>query len=168
MLFYEQIGYSADMPDLFATLAASRRGVTTKPRSVNFWLLIIFLLLVLSVAIRFLGPQSSDIAAPNPLITKGPSVRVSRTYTVTYKSGVFSPTNLRIHTGDTVIFRNDDASAVQIISQLDPVSQRPYFETTSSIASDGTYAFTFADSGIFTYHESKDEQEAGVIIVRTP
>jgi len=168
LLFHEEIRYSAIMPDLFATLAASRKGVTTKPRSVNFWLLIIFLLLFLSVSIRFLGPPSSDVAAPNPLITKGPSVRVSRTYTVTYKSGVFSPTNLRIHTGDTVIFRNDDARAVQIVSQLDPATQIPYFETTNFIVTDGTYAFTFADSGIFTYHESKDEQEAGVIIVRTP
>ena len=156
------------MPDFFTQLAASRRDAGPPPRSVNFWLLIILLLLVLAAAIRFLGPATPDVAMVDPSVSKTPGVRVSRTYTVTYKSGVFSPTNLRIHVGDTVIFHNNDTRALRIVSQVDPESQDPYFDSTVAIAIDATFAFTFADSGIFTYHRSGSDQEAGVIIVREP
>ena len=154
------------MSDLFATLVASRKGAQPPPRSVNLWLLILLLVLVLSAAIRFVGPDPSGSASPDPLASESPTVRQSRTYTVTYKSGVFSPTNLRIHSGDTVIFRNDDTRPLRIVGQTDAASGKPIFDSARSIVNGDSYAFTFSSAGLFTYHNDDDAQEAGVIIVR--
>src|SRR3989338_10648018 len=73
-----------------------------------FWMLIILTLVLFGLAVSLLGKnQNVGIDFPTPLETVLTDVKPSRVYTVSYKSGVFSPTNLRIHAGDTVRFKNE-------------------------------------------------------------
>src|SRR3989338_8882697 len=83
-----------------------------------FWILIIVLMLFLAGAVKmFAKPDdlSSKIPTPLPEETRQP-----RFYTVSYKSGVFSPTNLRIHAGDTVRFKNESFFSIRVVSDPHP------------------------------------------------
>ena len=128
-----------------------------------FWLLIITMMLMLAGAIKVLGNSSkliSKIPLPTPSELRGP-----RFYTVSYKSGVFSPTNLRIHAGDTVRFKNEGFFNIRIVS--DPQvngSQIPVFDSVGDIPQGSYFSYTFAEKGTFGYHNNTDEQ--GTIIVR--
>jgi len=130
-----------------------------------FWVLIIVLLLMLAGSIKVLGKPSelsSNISTPLPEESREP-----RFYTVSYKSGVFSPTNLRIHAGDTVRFKNDSFFSIRVVS--DPQiqgSQIPMFDSVGDIPQGSYFSYTFAERGIFGYHNKKDPEEQGTIIVR--
>ena len=150
----------------FATLITSGARNKEPHPPVNFWLLIMLVLVLMVAAVRFLGGAVSPV--PKPLESGSPAERASRVYTVTYKFGVFSPTNLRIHAGDTVTFRNDAQHALRIVGTLDARTGRPAFDSNGTVPGGSSFAFTFAEPGVFAYHNSEKEQEAGVIIVRAP
>src|SRR3989344_6758366 len=78
-----------------------------------FWLLIIIMLVMLAGAVTILS-HAEDLTSQIPTITPSES-RQPRIYTVSYKGGVFSPTNLRIHAGDTVRFKNEGFFGVRVI-----------------------------------------------------
>ncbi|HXV27090.1 MAG TPA: hypothetical protein VD862_03670 [Candidatus Paceibacterota bacterium] len=148
----------------FTSLLASAKP--KEPHApVNFWVLIILSLVCMVAAIRFLGESGP---ADAPVASGTPSERAARVYTVTYKFGVFSPTNLRIHAGDTVTFRNEGPRSVRIAGTLNPRTGRPEFDSNGPVPVGSSFAFTFAEGGVFAYHNSENEQEAGVIIVRAP
>lgn len=132
-----------------------------------FWLLIIITLVLLAVAVHFLGNVPTDVgvipgtsSSPSPTESHQP-----RVYTVSYKSGVFSPTNLRIHAGDTVRFRNDGILSIHIAAdpQNNPLAG---FDSVGDIPQGSYFAFTFAAKGIFGYINEKNPNETGTIIVR--
>src|SRR3989344_8101416 len=77
------------------------------------WILIVLLLVLLSVAFLYFGRNNSY----KPVSASSGShstPRPTRIYSVFYSGGVFSPTNLRIHAGDTVKFQNNGFSAIKI------------------------------------------------------
>ena len=126
-----------------------------------FWMLIVVLLALSGVAIQILGTKpnlSSQISTPTPQMTREP-----RFYTVTYKSRVFSPTNLRIHSGDTVKFKNDGFFGIRVMTDND---QLPGFDSVGDIPQGSYFSYTFAEKGIFGYHNGEDIEEQGTIIVR--
>ena len=126
-----------------------------------FWLLIIMLLVLSALAIQMLGTTpnlSSQISTPTPQMTREP-----RFYTITYKSGVFSPTNLRIHAGDTVRFKNDGFFGIRVVTDN---NQLPGFDSVGDIPQGSYFSYTFSEKGIFGYHNNKDLEEQGTIIVR--
>ena len=136
-----------------------------RPNPAVFWIMIITLLLLLAGSVKMLG-RSDDLAAkvPTPTPTED---REPRFYTVSYKSGVFSPTNLRIHAGDTVRFKNDGFFSIRVVS--DPqvgTNKIPLFDSVGDIPQGSYFSYTFAEKGIFGYHNSKDLEEQGSIIVR--
>lgn len=130
-----------------------------------FWVLIVVLMLVLGGAVKVLGKPislSSKISASSP-----EGFREPRFYTVSYKSGVFSPTNLRIHIGDTVRFKNESFFSIRIVSDPQIVGgQVPVFDSVGNIPQGSYFSYTFAEKGIFGYHNNKDSEEQGTIIVR--
>lgn len=94
-------------------------------------------------------------------------VREPREYTVFYKSGVFGPTNIRIHEGDTVIFQNFDRTTLRIVSEGYP--EKPElndFDSKTDIGVNGQYSFVFSKAGIFGYYNLNNPDEAGSVIVR--
>lgn len=130
-----------------------------------FWLLIIVLMLLLAGAVRIMSePKNlvSKIPTPTPQETREP-----RFYTVSYRSGVFSPTNLRIHAGDTVRFKNESFFSIHVISDPHPAhNQLPGFDSVGDVPQGSYFSYTFSEKGIFGYHNEKKTEEQGTIIVR--
>ena len=136
-----------------------------RPNPAVFWIMIITLLLLLAGSVKILG-RSEDLVSKIPTPTPTES-REPRFYTVSYKSGVFSPTNLRIRAGDTVRFKNDSFFSIRVVS--DPLvggSKIPLFDSVGDIPQGSYFSYTFAEKGIFGYHNDKDSEEQGSIIVR--
>lgn len=154
------------MSNPFAELAASRKAETHNDPRPHLWVLIFVILALIAVAVSLLGPEPS---APLPVVdvsfTPTPS-RESRIYTVRYRSGVFSPTNLRIHAGDTVRFLNDGGDALRIIADLQPGSRVPEFDSVGLVEAASYFSYTFPTVGEYAYHNYDKGSEAGVILVR--
>ncbi len=133
------------------------------------WLLIVICLLLLAASVNFFGGKSStnvNIETPNTAILSV-DTRAPRIYTVSYKAGVFSPTNLRIHAGDTVRFKNEGFFPIYIIGDTQSgVQSLPGFNSVGDIPQNSYFSFTFAEKGIFGYHNEKKIDEGGTIIVR--
>lgn len=130
-----------------------------------FWMLIILMLVLFGLAVSMLGrTQNFGADMPIPTETVSPDIKPSRIYTVSYKSGVFSPTNLRIHAGDTVRFKNEGIFPIRIVSG--PDSSLVGFDSVGDIPQGSYFSFTFAAKGIFDYHNEGNLKEVGTIIVR--
>lgn len=130
-----------------------------------FWMLIILMLVLFGLAVSILGKsQNTSSDLPSPSETAPTETKQTRIYTVSYKSGVFSPTNLRIHAGDTVRFKNEAIFPLRIVSG--PDSSLVGFDSVGDIPQGSYFAFTFAARGIFDYHNDRNAKESGTIIVR--
>lgn len=129
-----------------------------------FWVLICVLMVTLAGAVKILGKTgdlTSKIPTPTPSETREP-----RFYTVSYKSGVFSPTNLRVHAGDTVRFKNESFFNIKVIADVQNPTQIPLFDSVGDIPQGSYFSYTFSEKGIFGYHNVKKPVEQGMIIVR--
>ena len=127
------------------------------------WLLIVVLLVLMGLAVSILG-DSQGLGGAVPAISEEPTpteTRQPRIYTVSYKNGVFSPTNLRIHAGDTVRFKNESLFSIRILSD-----SYLGFDSVGEIPQGSFFSFTFAAKGIFDYHNYGNAEEKGTIIVR--
>ena len=127
------------------------------------WLLIIFLLILLAVAISIFANPAQLATSPTPTPTSGqpsPSTQ-PRIYTISYDAGVFSPTNLRIHAGDTVRIKNESIFPIHIVSD-DIVG----FDSIGDIPQGSYFSYTFAARGTFSYHNTHNPDQNGTVIVR--
>ncbi len=130
-----------------------------------FWILIILMLVLFGLAVSMLGrSQNTSSDLPTTSETVPAETKQPRIYTVSYKSGVFSPTNLRIRAGDTVRFKNEAIFPIRIVSG--PDSSLVGFDSVGDIPQGSYFAFTFAAKGIFDYHNDRNIKETGTIIVR--
>ena len=129
-------------------------------------MIIILLLILAAIAVSIFGsttPVDPTIGQATPTPTPEESHQ-PRVYTVSYRAGVFSPTNLRIHSGDTVRFKNDGILSIRVKS--DPPDNLVGFDSIGDIPQGANFAFTFAAKGIFGYNNTKNASEKGTIIVR--
>ncbi len=152
-------------PQFEPQLAAARKKqrVPTLNAPGLIWLLIVVFLVLLGLAVSILG-KPQDIGGAVPTVTEEPvptETRQPRIYTVSYKNGVFSPTNLRIHAGDTVRFKNEGLFSIRILSD-----SYLGFDSVGDIPQGSYFSFTFAAKGIFDYYNNKNSEEKGTIIVR--
>ncbi len=141
----------------------AKRRRTKEPASV-FWVFIILILGLFVVSVMFFtkGQEFKLADRDSTLSTMDQKdERDSRVYTVTYKNGVFSPTNLRIHLGDTVRFKNDDIFSIYIYSE-----SLPGFDSVGTIPRGGVFSYTFSSRGIFQYYNERNADEVGTVIVR--
>ncbi|MDP3730954.1 MAG: hypothetical protein Q8R34_00435 [bacterium] len=130
------------------------------------WILIMLLLVLLSVAVLYFG-RSVNYDPATASTGRNGMVRPPRTYSVFYSGGVFSPTNLRIHNGDMVKFQNNSLLAVRIVPDSEKDQQNGVgFSNIGEIPSKNSFSYTFSTSGIFNYHNEKNPNEAGAIIIR--
>lgn len=130
------------------------------------WLFIILVLAVFSSAIMFFDRNSPvPIQAGNQGYAYEP--RKTRVYTVYYGLGVFSPTNIRIHAGDSVRFQNDGNAAIYIATDLtDGIPDLAGFDSVGDVPAGSVFTYTFDKAGIFGYHNARNPKEEGVVIVR--
>ncbi len=134
----------------------------------HLWPLILAALALMTVALVVFGNRGPTAIVPGPSSSSSPTPREARVYTVSYRFGVFSPTNLRIHAGDTVRFRNDSSSAIRIIADLQAGQTIPEFDSAGPIQPGSYFSYTFSRIGTFGYHNDANHDEAGIIIVREP
>ncbi len=132
---------------------------------VFFWILIVVVLIIFTGTIFYVSQKNPHVYDTLPPSTRT-IIRQARTYIVSYKSGVFSPTNIRIHTGDSVRFQNNSTATLAITSHGDGDAALAEFHSNGTIPSNGEFVFTFAKIGIFAYHNNLDDTEAGTVIVR--
>jgi plastocyanin len=154
------------MPDFEPQLAVKKQK---KLPTINgpglFWMLIILVLVLFGLAVIMLGKSQNPVTdLPTPAESVLAEIKPSRIYTVSYKSGVFSPTNLRIHAGDTVRFKNESFFPIKIVSG--PDSSLVGLDSVGDIPQGSYFSFTFAAKGIFDYHNDRSPKETGTIIVR--
>lgn len=131
------------------------------------WLLIILVLIGFAAAATYLGRESRELAKTAPIVNGDASQRQSRVYTVYYGLGVFSPTNIRIHLGDSVKFQNDSGKAIRVASDsTSGAPDLPGFDSSGDVPPGGSFSYTFNKEGIFGYHNVKNPAEEGTVIVR--
>lgn len=130
------------------------------------WILIVLLLVLLSVAVLYFG-RNVNYQPASAVGGNGSAIRAPRTYSVFYSGGVFSPTNLRIHSGDTVKFQNNSFSGIRIAPDTEKDQESGVgFSNIGEITPKNSFSYTFSTAGIFNYHNEKNPNEAGAIIIR--
>jgi len=140
----------------------SNKNEDIKPKGL-FWLLIVVLLIVFSIAVMFFNRNNGyDLSSVGNLIDDNKQNKQdSRIYSVTYRNGTFSPTNIRIRSGDTVRIENNGLFSIHIISD-----DLTGFDSLGDIPPSGVFTFTFSKEGIFSYYNYKSIEETGTVIVR--
>ena len=138
-----------------------------KPKG-TLWLFIILVLVCFAWAVSYFSRKNSELTNNGQAFSSGLAVaRQHRTYTVFYSFGVFSPTNLRIHVGDSVRFQNDGSTPIRIVSDYtNNVANLPGFDSIGEIPPQSVFIFTFSQAGTFGYHNAKSQVEEGTVIVR--
>jgi plastocyanin len=126
------------------------------------WLVVILLLILSAFSVIHFGSQQPAVSpTPSPSDEAvGPSTP-PRMYTISYDAGVFSPTNLRIHAGDTVRFKNDSIFPIRIVSD-DIVG----LDSIRDIPQGSYFSYTFSAKGTFGYRNTHNSDQTGSIIVR--
>jgi plastocyanin len=148
--------------DIFVTLISSRPSQPRHTGRPGLWALIVVVLALLIVAVRFLGAAEPFVPVETPVEEERPA----RVYTVSYRFGVFSPTNLRIRVGDTVRFKNDGPLPIRIVAATLPGRVVPEFDSVGPVAAGSYFSYTFANIGVFAYANADEPDESGTIIVR--
>ena len=128
-----------------------------QPNKGAIWLVIILVLIGFVSAVLYFNSKNPVPIAGNSQVLSGRlnNARQPRIYTVFYGLGVFSPTNLRIHIGDSVRFQNDSNVPIHVISDsTDNDLDLPGFDSVGDVPPKGVFTFTFSQAGIFGYHNT--------------
>ena len=136
---------------------------------VAIWFIIILVLLGFALAVMYFSRGNSDLitSGGQPSPSRPAASRQPRVYTVFYGLGVFSPTNIRIHVGDSVRFQNDSKSTMRIVSDsTNGIPDLAGFDSVGDVQAGGVFTYTFSTAGIFGYNNVKDPVEEGTVIVR--
>ncbi|MDP3954315.1 MAG: hypothetical protein Q8Q06_02770 [bacterium] len=133
------------------------------------WIEIIVVLGALILALLYFGknlPQADTSQDGN--INNTTLHRKPRTYSVFYRAGVFSPTNLRIRVGDTVKFENSSLISLRVISDDGGNGKLmlPGLDSVNELQPAESFIYSFTQAGIFSYHNHANELERGTVIVR--
>ena len=131
------------------------------------WIFIILVLIVFAASVMFFTRNNPDLkVTPNPSLAIAPT-HSPLTYKVYYQLNIFSPTNLRVHVGDSVSFLNNSSQPIHVISDsVNGVPTLAGFDSVGDVQPNGAFSYTFTDAGIFGYHNTKNADETGTIIVR--
>lgn len=138
-----------------------------KPNGI-IWLFLVLVLIGFAAAVMYFERDNQGLIAAiqSPANYLTPT-RQARVYTVYYGLGVFSPTNIRIHVGDSVKFQNDSDTPIRVVSDRSGgVPELAGFDSVNDVPSKDSFTFTFTESGTFGYHNGKNPSDEGTVIVR--
>lgn len=131
----------------------------------QMWLLVILVLVVFAGSLFYFTRRNPDILnSDQQARINQNNNRQARVYAVFYSTGVFSPTNLRIHVGDTVKFQNDSGQPIHV--SPDEPNSPVGFDSIGDIPPGSSFAYTFGKQGVFGYHNNLNKNERGTVIVR--
>ncbi|MDP2734978.1 MAG: hypothetical protein Q8P12_02095 [bacterium] len=109
-----------------------------------------------------------------------PGVAVPR-YVVVYTDAGFTPQELTVSLGETVLFQNQSAGEMWVASAMHPThevypgsgitkcgtaEEGRIFDACSPISQGGTYSFNFQEQGTWAYHDHLNPERFGRIIVQ--
>ncbi len=134
----------------------------------RLWLLVILVMLIFAVSVIYFSRNNPEWANLDKAKISSPSsIRPIRLYSVFYNTGVFSPTNIRVHVGDSVKFQNDNNQAVLIQSdETSGIADLIGFDSVGDVQPNGSFTYTFTIAGSFGYHNKYNKNERGMVIVR--
>ena len=84
---------------------------------------------------------------------------------ITYTDGGFSPAQVSVKVGDTVTFKNDSSSKVQVNSAPHPAHTQFPELNIGSIAAGESKSVTFTTAGTKKYHNHLNPSQNGTIVV---
>jgi plastocyanin len=97
---------------------------------------------------------------------KGGTGGISTGTTVMYKDAGFSPKELRVKKGTTVVFINNSTKSMWVASAPHPSHTiLPEFDELKSVQNGGQYVFTFEKVGIWKYHNHVNPSDFGNVMV---
>lgn len=153
----------------------------------NFLYLIVIIVLVVVVYFLFMGnvqaPQQNNLQGnvqqQNP--TNNEPIPTHKTYEVTYTDSSYSPSELTIKVGDTVVFKNLSTKGMWTASALHPVHavysgtalqqhcpdpENNDFDQCKAGQPGEFWSFTFNKAGEWDYHNHVNTSHFGKIIVQ--
>src|SRR3972149_12236577 len=84
---------------------------------------------------------------------------------ITYTDSGFSPAQVSVKAGDTVTFKNDSATSVQVNSAPHPAHTQFPELNIGSIAAGESKSVTFTTAGTKKYHNHLNPSQNGTIVV---
>ena len=118
------------------------------------WLAIMGMTVLFAAAILMLNKNEP---LPASILQATQTNRPPRLYSVYYRNGVFSPTNLRIQAKDSVAFRNDSQATIEIDGAFGP---------SGDLAPSAVHTHVFTEAGTYEYFNTGNNLERGTITVR--
>jgi plastocyanin len=100
----------------------------------------------------------SDIASSFAFTNPSPTPTAAANANVTISNFSFQPQSLQVKAGTTVVWKNNDGTAHTVTSDTGVFN-------SGTLASGGTFAFTFPQVGSFLYHCNIHPFMTGTIIV---
>lgn len=125
--------------------------------------LVVIAMFGVAIFVVYSGKEAREIAT-----SPSSTARIPKTYTAYYEGGVFSPSNLRIHAGDSVKFQNDSTSSDIYVTadQRSGLISLKALDSGINIKPGSSYVFKFERSGSYAYKNKLAKNEIGTIIVR--
>lgn len=152
------------MNDNFLAILTSQRTANPRTSGPHLWpfILLVLILMIAAVAILGTGTPPEDM----PPVSSSTPDHEARVYTISYRFGVFSPTNLRIRQGDTVRWRNESSQGIRVVAYLAPGEKNPLFDSVGTIEQNAYFSYVFSTAGVFDYYNAYNELQTGTVIVR--
>lgn len=98
--------------------------------------------------------SSNPFPATTPPSAEIPALSAAKTHTISMAPNGFSPSELAIKAGDTVVFRNDDARDRWPASATHPTHQVcPGFDAIGGVKPGKIYSYTFAEAKDCPFHD---------------
>jgi plastocyanin len=120
------------------------------------------------------APTTNETNTNETLINETPTADepseegdVTSDETVVYTNSGFSPVNLTVKRGTTVIFRNDSSGQLWVASDPHPVhTDLSSFDSRQGIAPGESFRYTFNETGTWGYHNHLDSGDEGTVTVQ--
>jgi len=125
--------------------------------------LVVIAMFGIAIFVVYSGKEAREIVT-----SPSSTARIPKTYTAYYEDGVFSPSNIRIHAGDSVRFQNDSTSSdIYVIADLrSGLLSLSALDSGVNIKPGESYIFKFERSGSYAYKNKLVKNEIGTVIVR--
>jgi plastocyanin len=113
--------------------------------------------------------STTSVVTATSTATSTPSSTASttKTYTIIYTETGFSPADLTIKAGETIVFKNNSARAFWPASNDHPSHTiYPEFDPKKTVAAGASWSFTFTKIGNWKYHDHRAANLGGTITVQ--
>lgn len=116
-------------------------------------------------------PSGSNLGAPEGVSGSGASGvdkgGVASRTVVTYSNAGFTPASVKVSAGTVVTFVNESTGVMWVASDPHPIhSLLPGFDQRTSVGKGGTYEYTFAKVGTWSYHNHMNTSSKGTVVVQ--